>query len=130
MWGNILKWFLHPLTLICILLVIISSYAVISNYNHTVDDLNKNIAQQEEVIRSQQNSLDIYQKDTVLIEKFNSSKQSRYIKEQELQKELDAIPNTSTNRPFTNPELLAAAKLLRNFQHSDLSANPSSPSSR
>lgn len=128
-----LKWIINPFSLISLLLIVIAitsmglAYQSVSHDNKLLKD---QIGQAEQVIETQEKSIGILQQDTGLIDKLMSSKQTIIIKENELQKQLDEIPDTSTNKPFTNPDLLAAANLVRAYQHSFDPVDSTSSSSR
>lgn len=117
-WDKILKWLFHPITIICAILLFSLSTTAYLLHDSQVNKLEAKISGQEKLIEAQDRNITILQQDKPLIDQLLKSKQTIIIKEQKLQSDLDAIPDTSTNLPFTNPDLLAAAQRLREYQTS------------
>lgn len=72
----------------------------------------------EQVFQAQQQTISILQNDVLRIDDLNKSKQTVIIRQQDLDRQLNEIPDTSEDRPFSNPDLLAAAGIMRNYQQS------------
>lgn len=126
MLASFLKWILNPISIILIVLVLAIGTATFYKYKSDTTELNNTIDKQEEVLKAQGRNLDILEKDRPLIEALLNKKQTIILQEQKLQDEMNEIPDTSTNKPFTNSELLDAARILRDYQNARTSDNPTS----
>ena len=121
MWEKVLKWVLNPITIFGIILVLL--LFSVNNLSHKNQNLNDKVAQKEQIITAQNKSIYILSEDNKSLAELNNKKLKVYGKQQELSDKLNEIKDTSTNKPFTNPELLDAAIVMRDYQNSVLNSN-------
>ena len=121
MWEKVLKWILNPITIVGIILVLL--LFSVNNISHKNQNLNDKVAQKEQIITAQNKSIYILGEDSKSLAELNNKKLKVYGKQQELSDKLNEIKDTSTNKPFTNPELLDAAIVMRDYQNSVLNSN-------
>lgn len=121
MWEKVLKWILNPITIVGIILVLL--LFSVNNLSHKNQNLNDKVAQKEQTITAQNKSIYILGEDNKSLAELNNKKLKIYGKQQELSDKLNEIKDTSTNKPFTNPELLDAAIVMRDYQNSVLNSN-------
>jgi hypothetical protein len=127
---QLLKLLKSPITWViigvCALNIFVSSLLINNiNLNHKNYDLKQQQTRYEQVIEAQKKSIIILEQDRVLLSNLEKNKQQVVVKQNNLNQKLNAIPKTSTDKPFTNPELLSAAEQLRAYQL----ANPESTTS-
>lgn len=125
MWQKVLTWLLNPITIVSIVVVLL--LASVNHLNYKNKNLTDKITTQEQVIDAQDKSIDILGKDAKAISELSNKKVQVYIKQQQLSDKLNEIPDTSENKPFTNPELFDAARVMRDYQNSPDMVNPSNP---
>lgn len=123
MWQKVLTWLLNPITIVSIVIVLL--LASVNHLNYKNKNLTEKITTQEQVIDTQDKSIEILGKDAKAISELSNKKVQIYIKQQKLSDQLNEIPDTSENKPFTNPELFDAARVLRDYQNSVHTVNPS-----
>lgn len=84
------------------------------------------IAHQELVIDQQGKNIDILNNDTKIQEKFQQTKDNVLDRQHKFNDTQSKIPNTTTDRPFNNPDLFNAAIGLRDYQQNSF-PNPVTP---
>lgn len=131
MWAKFLEWLFNPVSIITIIMVVLMAvggvfYTIANNSAHENDLLKLENKSQSEVIDAQKNAIQVYKKDSELLADLSDKQINIIVKQQALEKELNEIPDTSTNKPFTNPDLLRAAGVLRNYQSSQTTTSTSS----
>lgn len=119
MFKTLLPWGL--MVLIAIIAFLLTGWQYQS---HQVDLLKIQRAAQEQVITSQKDTIRIQGNDMQLLSTLMQKSNTVIIKQQEANKKLNEIPDTSHDHPFTNPELSAAAGIVRDHQNA---AYPPSP---
>lgn len=121
----ILKLFINPTTWIVIALC--GAFLYMNNLSTSNAKLQATTAAQVQVIEAQQTTIQIQQSDMKSINDLMSKKQTIVVQQKATNDKLAQIKDTSTNHPFINPELLAAANVMRDSQTSSI--NPASDNS-
>jgi type II secretory pathway pseudopilin PulG len=102
-----------------------------TNTQHENQQLKQQASAYEQIFKAQERSLQIQERDFQLLGDFQKKGQVVVIKQQDTNRKIDAIPDTSTNKPFTNSELRDAASILRDHQIAAFPpTNPPSSNSR
>jgi hypothetical protein len=126
MWAKVLEWILNPATIgIVVIAVLFSAWQHTSHQNDLLKIQNKSL---EQVVSAQKQTIEIQRSDFQLLGEFNKKAQTIVIKQQENTQKLHEIPNTTTNKPFANPELDRAAGLLRDYQQGSFPSSNSTDS--
>ena len=119
MLDSILPW------LLCVVFLV-GGFLFVNNANlrHQNELLNMQKASYELVIKSKDDIIEIQKNDLARIDTLVSKKQTLVIKQQAVSAAIDKIPDTTTNKPFTNPELFDSARILREYQNSNIPTEP------
>jgi predicted negative regulator of RcsB-dependent stress response len=129
MTAAILGWLVKTITnpTVIVILLVAGLFFGLQMERHKNEMLTTQAHAYQQVIDSQQKAMTIVQNDFTLLSNLSQQKQTVLIKQQSLDDKLKKIPNTSTSHPFVNPDLLNAARIMRDFEQAGSNTNSTSP---
>lgn len=120
MFSNIIPWIVAAVIFVGAILLTGWQYSA-----HQVDLLKIQHVSDQKVIEAQTNTIKIQGQDMTLLSDLAQKSQTIVIKQQDTNKKLSNVKDSSTNHPFVNPDLLTAASIMRDSQQANPTATPS-----
>lgn len=109
------------LAIVSVLAILVSLWQYSSHQVELLQITNKS---QEQVIEAQKDTIRIQGQDMQLLDSLAKKSQTLAIKQQDLTKKLNEIPDTSNDHPFINHELSVAAGIVRDYQTKSINETP------